>query len=312
MLPQQSAQLRIAIIGAGIVGVTLAHALLARGIPVTVYEASSSIRTTGGGINATEAGVRALKLCGPKCYEAFKQVATTHNRVRPHIFWYVTQDDKVAEIASWEEYGSMKRERFLEALAARLPEDVIKFDSRLSRIGEPDRGVELTFENARTDIVDVLLGCDGLHSKVKGDIVGVEDYRVSYSQTVICRGSVAAKDVEAIVGTTLGRGSQVGIGDEDGFVLYPVNEDLVNMGYFYREPEQQTRWPRPVHEWSKDGLLDHMKNKGARPKHIALAELFPEILNVWSIKHQANPLPTYSKGNIAVLGDAAHAMGEFE
>lgn len=39
------------------------------------------------------------------------------------------------------------------------------------------------------------------------------------------------KGVAAIVGEEVGLGSQVGIGNADGVVLYPVNDTLVNFGY---------------------------------------------------------------------------------
>lgn len=39
--------------------------------------------------------------------------------------------------------------------------------------------------------------------------------------------------VEAIVGEKVGRGSQVGIGNGDGVVLYPVTDEIVNFGYVF-------------------------------------------------------------------------------
>lgn len=223
------AGLRVAIIGAGIVGVTLAHALLERSIPARIYEASGTIRTTGGGINATEAGVRALKACGQQCYEAFAEVGTSHHRDRRELFWSITQGERVAEVISKEEYGSMPRIKFLEALASRLPVDTVKLGSRIKAVRETPDQVELEFESGAIETADVVLGCDGIHSEVKRFVVG-DGYEVSFSHSVICRGPVPRKDVEAIVGEELGKGSQVGIGNGDGFVAYPVDEQVVNLG----------------------------------------------------------------------------------
>ena len=46
-------------------------------------------------------------------------------------------------------------------------------------------------------------------------------------------------------------------------------------------------------------------------KHFALVDLFPDTIDQWGIYHQAHPLPTYSKGLVALLGDSAHASQPF-
>lgn len=181
-------ELRVAIIGAGIVGVTLAHALLGRKIPVKIYESSKEIRTIGGGINATEAGVRALKLCGKQCYDAFKEVSTTHSRRKPELFWNVTKngDDVLTEVISEKEYGSMNRIKFLEALAARLPAEIVQFSRKIKSMNDTGDHVVLEFEDGSTETADVVLGCDGLHSQVRQFVVG-PGYGPSFSQNIICR-----------------------------------------------------------------------------------------------------------------------------
>lgn len=230
-MPPSERDLRIAIIGAGIVGCTLAHALLERSIPFQIYEANELSRTTSGGINATEAGVRALKLCGRQCYEAFREVSTTHHRTRPELFWNVTTEGNkvLAEVISDKEYGSMNRVKLLEALASRLPEGIVSFGHRIKSIQEANDDLLLEFENGSIETVDIVLGCDGLHSKVRSHVVG-DGYEPTFSHNIICRGPLPAKGVEDILGEEIGIGSQTGIGNEDGIVCYPVNEDTVNFG----------------------------------------------------------------------------------
>lgn len=178
--------LRIAIIGAGIVGVTLAHALLERNIPVKIYESSKEIRTIGGGINATEAGVRALKLCGRQCYEAFREVSTTHNRARPELFWNVTENgtEVLSEVISEKEYGSMNRIKFLEALAARLPTGIVQFNRRIKSVLDTGEHVALDFNDGSTETADVVFGCDGLHSQVRQFVVG-PGYDPTFSHNIM-------------------------------------------------------------------------------------------------------------------------------
>ena len=47
------------------------------------------------------------------------------------------------------------------------------------------------------------------------------------------------------------------------------------------------------------------------PKHIALVKLLPDEIVQWGIWHQEKPLPTYCKGRVAILGDAAHACAPY-
>lgn len=47
------------------------------------------------------------------------------------------------------------------------------------------------------------------------------------------------------------------------------------------------------------------------PNFLALVHLFPDEITQWAIWNQERDLPTYSKGAIAVLGDAAHASAPY-
>lgn len=54
-----------------------------------------------------------------------------------------------------------------------------------------------------------------------------------------------------------------------------------------------------------------MQSRPCDPKHLALVNLFPAEIIQWGIWHQENPLPSYSKGRVAILGDAAHASSPY-
>ena len=123
----------------------------------------------------------------------------------------------------------MPRIKFLEALASRLPKDMVQFNCRIQSLQDKDDHVELQFEDGRIEAADVVLGCDGLHSQVRQHVVG-SGYGPSFSHSIICRGSASANDIDNLVGESLAKGSQVGIGNGDGFVLYPVDDTTVNLG----------------------------------------------------------------------------------
>lgn len=66
-----------------------------------------------------------------------------------------------------------------------------------------------------------------------------------------------------------------------------------------------------MNKWTKEALLDKMQAGYCDPKHLGLVKLFPPEITQWGIWHQEKPLPTYSKGRIAILGDAAHASSPY-
>lgn len=303
---ETEATFRVAVIGAGIVGITFAHALIERFIPVVIYEATDDIRTTGGGINATPAGVRALEHCGRECYDAFREVATNHHRERPDLYWNLTKDGKIVEVTSKQEHGSMPRVNFIEALARRLPNGVVKFGSKLTALEEGlDGKLALRFENGTTENADIVIGCDGINSLIRTYVVG-DQYPATFSHNVSCRGLISVQEAGKIVGEDLAKGAHLGFGDGDAWVFYPINEHTATFGYFYWDDGP---WPYPdmTHKLSKDEVIRKMRSGKANSTQIALVELFPDEVSLWGIKHQEKPLPTYHKGRMAVMGDAAHA-----
>ena len=62
-----------------------------------------------------------------------------------------------------------------------------------------------------------------------------------------------------------------------------------------------------THKWTRKELLDEMQTIDAKPKHKAHLDLFPDEIDIWGSLHLEKALPTYSKGRMALLGDAAHA-----
>lgn len=68
--------------------------------------------------------------------------------------------------------SSVHRAKFLDAMVKHVPKEISHFGKRLSKIEDlpsdsPHR-LKLIFEDESTFETDVVLGCDGIHSKVRG------------------------------------------------------------------------------------------------------------------------------------------------
>ncbi|CAF1478627.1 unnamed protein product [Adineta steineri] len=163
----------VAIIGGGIGGLTLANCLLRTGISVSLYERSPCfIPTVGAGFSFQPNGQMCL------AYMGFKD--QTEKLVHPVYKWHLINDKgKVVNTTNnLSEYG--KRFDFYEGGAIRAElidilkeplekNHILHYSHKVIDIKQDIDGVEISFENAleqKPVRVDMLIGADGIHSKV--------------------------------------------------------------------------------------------------------------------------------------------------
>lgn len=194
----------IAIIGGGITGLTLAIALLKRGVPCTVYEQSASFREIGAGVGLHAGAVAALGHCDPAARAGFERVCTVNAWPSKRRVWFDVFDG-TADVPAKElrpEFtiandgrrggGSCHRARFLDELVGLLPADgsrkVAEFGKRLERIEQDDGekgggGLRITFTDGSVALADAVVGCDGIKSRTREILLGDEKRaKCSYSR----------------------------------------------------------------------------------------------------------------------------------
>ena len=93
----------IAIIGGGISGVTLAIALLHRGIEsVQVYEQAKHFGEIGAGVAFNPAATRAMRLCSPVVHAAFEEVSTRNQAPEKGDVWFDWLDGRDDQVVGKE------------------------------------------------------------------------------------------------------------------------------------------------------------------------------------------------------------------
>jgi 2-polyprenyl-6-methoxyphenol hydroxylase-like FAD-dependent oxidoreductase len=172
--------MRIAVVGGGIGGLCLAHGLRKAGVDVAVYERdrSRTDRLQGYRVHINPHGAAALRECLPAAsWERFEHTA---GRTGDDGFGFLTERLRPLLVLDpeVENHYSASRITLRQVLLDGLD---VRFGKRFERYSEGD-GITLHFEDGTTDSCDVLVGADGIRSRVRGQYLphaGTEEVGVA-------------------------------------------------------------------------------------------------------------------------------------
>ena len=296
MLRQSS----IAILGAGMGGLALAGALLQRGFKVHVYEQAKRFERLGAGIQMSPNAMKVLRGLGLE--ERIRSTA-----FRPN-YWANREWDSgemkfelnlgdEAETRYGAPYLLMHRGDLHEALASRVPSDVISLNKRLVDLQQQDGSVTLKFEDGTSTQVDALIAADGVHSHVREWMLGPEAPR--FSGRVAYRTTFPASLLDHSIGECT-----KWWGPDRHIVIYYVTSNRDEVYFVTSNPEPG--WTKE--SWSQTGDLDELRAvfHGFHDEVQAVLKACPKV-HKWAL-FERDPLPRWSQGHVALLGDACHPM----
>jgi salicylate hydroxylase/6-hydroxynicotinate 3-monooxygenase len=204
-----------------------------------------------------------------------------------------------AEMRYGAPYLLLHRGDLHAALSSVVPPQLIRFDSKLVGL-EPGGtgGVTLRFADGSSASADAVVGADGVHSRVREFLLGAEKPRFT--------GRVAHRTVfpTAQMGGFALDTCTKWWGPDRHIVMYPVTATRDETYFVTSVPDPD--WD--VESWSTEGDMDEV--------HRALAGFHPDVQRVlgacrgvhkWAL-FERDPLPFWSQGPIALLGDACHPM----
>jgi len=298
------ASLSIAVIGAGLGGLTAAVALHRAGFDVHVYEQAPELTEVGGGINMGPNAARVL-------YRLGLGAALDREAVRPRSThqrrW---QDGRTLQRAPLnprceELYGAphltVHRADLLAIIASGFVAERVHLGHRLGGLdGKGDR-VAASFENGERITADILVGADGINSTVRAGLLGEEAPR--FAGCVAYRGLVPT---ERLAELDLELGSQSWVGPGGHLVHYFVARGrLLN---FVGWTEHDT-WNRE--DWTDRATIERalVAFDGWHPQ-IRRITAAADTCFIWAL-FDREPLERWSVGHITLLGDACHPMYPF-
>jgi len=303
-MTERSAHLQIAVVGAGIGGLALAAALLAAGADVQIYEQASGFARVGAGIQMTPNAMKVLRGLGLE--EQLQAIAfePAAGMNREHATGAVTNELPLGERIQ-KLYGTpfllMHRADLHAALAHLVPAGIIQFGKKLTTYRQRGGKVLLNFADGTSVEADLLIGADGVHSRVREIMLGAEQPR--YTGKVAYRTTYPAK---LLADAPIGLYRTKWWGPDRHIVIYYVTRQRDEI-YFVTSQPEPAEW-MTAESWSAKGDVDELRDAFAEfhPEVRAVLDACPDV-HRWALLER-DPLPTWVDGHVALLGDACHPM----
>lgn len=239
----------VAIVGGGIGGLSLAIGLLRRNVSVRIYEAAAAFGEVGLGLSIGPAAHRAMPLIDPQIREIYDSLITTHadspgfERFRQtwfEVIWATGENagEKLMTLNALPSgQTTVRRSDFLNALVNLVPDGVAQFGKRLVKLQESAEGVTLSFEDGTSVVADVVVGCDGIRSKVKESLFpdesDLERFKPKYSGMYGYRTVLDMDTMVEAVGDQRAKVSTWYVGKGAYAITYPImRAKKVNVGLY--------------------------------------------------------------------------------
>lgn len=312
---------KIVIAGAGIGGLCAALALAKRGFEVAVYEQSAYLGEVGAGVQLSPNAMHVLQALGiadevkAKAFNPASAVMR-HYQTGKHYFTVPLGEAAIQKYAA--DYLHIHRADLHTALqhacetlnvSIHLGQTIQSYrhtsqnsathNSRANNVARHNLSIQ--FEKSESLEADVLIGADGIKSKVQTCMLG--QTCADFTGQVAWRGVIEAKKLPKGL---IKPNANLWVGPGRHFVSYYLRGgSLVN----FVAVQERTDWQKE--SWNEPGDINELRDtfSGWHPEVTELLAA-TESCYLWAL-FDRQPLSQWTDKNVALLGDACHPMLPF-
>jgi salicylate hydroxylase len=285
------------IVGGGIGGLFTANALIAHGLRVSVYEQAPALGEVGAGVFVTPNSVRQLQRVG-----LASSVERCGARVGAGSRYFRHDGTPIAPVQVTDSSGrnatfGMHRADLVGILADALPASVVHVNHRCTGVEQSADIARVSFANGVTVEGDLVIAADGIHSELRRHVAPPSS--PVFSGSVAYRGLVPHERIPHWPTESW----QMWLGKAKHFLTFPVRAgQLINfVGFVPADKEMKESWSAPG-----DPAVLRAEFTGWDPRIEGLLQQVQTTFR-WAL-YDREPLPTWTKGRLTLLGDAAHPM----
>ena len=291
----------IAIAGAGIGGLCCAYALAKKGFEVSIYEQSARLSEVGAGLQLSPNAMHVLAALGlSNAVEAkgFRPNAAVMRHYQNGDTYFTLPLGNQTVHKYGAQYIHIHRADlhnilFENCLKAGVSVHLSKSVQSFSQQGED---VELHFTDNKSVHASVLVGADGIKSKVQSCMLGQSP--AQFTGQVAWRGVVDAAKLPV---SLIKHNANLWVGPGKHFVSYYLRGgSLINFVAVQERKDWQDE------SWTQTGNVQELRSVFSG-WHNEVTQLLDEVSEcfLWALFNRA-PLAKWSHKNVTLLGDACH------
>ncbi|MBV4356291.1 FAD-dependent oxidoreductase [Pinibacter aurantiacus] len=298
---------KVAIIGAGPVGLMMATLLQQKGIAVAVYERDKDAQTRiwGGTLDLhKDSGQEAMKNAGllEKYYAMALPMGVTMADEQGNVL--STVDPQV-------DNPEINRNDLRQLFLDELQNDTVIWDSKLTALEEHNGQWLLCFENGTKATADLAIGANGGMSGVRKYIT---DATIEDTGTFIIQGDVVEPEINCPDFFQLCSGNRLMAAHQGNLIVAnPYNNGQLTYGVIFKRPEH---WidSNGLNFENTDSIISFLANRFSG-WHESYHQLFRSTSFLVGLPTRKFPLDKPWKNDrplpITLIGDAAHVMPPF-
>ena len=284
---------KIAIIGSGIAGLTLASFLTqSNNLDFLVYEKEDNINLDEGfGIQLSVNSVSILNKIG------FSQLNKNEKHHPLGLDFYSESYKKICDLnlatfnSKNEKYTTLKRSSLIKFLKEKLLTNSLVFRKKINTIKHKNKRINISFTDGSKDEVDYLVVSDGIFSNSKS-VIENKIFKPIYYGACAIRAQIKNKNISNFNRNNI----SLVMGSNSHLVTYPINQNKeFNIVYIIRR------------KLENDQDMKQVLNNVIFKENKNLVNYFEQNSKFWPLYISSKPTKSIYK-NVFYIGDAFYAF----